>query len=130
MHCREALNDTCEAQLGAMTHVYNVTTCDWTNGPGYVRHLYCESPGLSLPGECNPYRALLVDAISVADLTPDLHQCWIDLCALCLGLGNYNPQRPARTKAINSMAKRRTKVIVNHVGKGPTWRPNAAPTLE
>ena len=90
--CLEALNDECEEQLGTMANVYSVASCDWTKGPGYDRHNYCESPGLSLPAQGIRYLALLVDANSVPDLTPDLLQYWIDFCSLFLDLDNYHPR--------------------------------------
>ena len=128
--CLEALNDECEAQLGAMANVYSVASCDWTQGPGYSRHIYCESAGLSLPGEGIRYLALLVDANSVPDLTPDLLQYWIDFCSLFLDLDNYDPQGPAEKKAHVYMAQRRTTVIAKHITKrtrSPTWQPKTKP---
>ena len=76
--------------------------------------------------------ALLVDADSVPDLTPDLLQCWIDVCALFLDLDNYNPQVAAEKIAQRFMAARRTEVIAKHVAKSnpaspmkhkPKWQP-------
>ena len=113
--CLEALNDECEEHLGTTANVYSVASCDWTKGPGYDRHIYCESAGLSLPGEGMRYLALLVDANSVPDLTPDLLQYWIDFCSLFLDLDFFDPQGPAEKKALGYMAQRRTEVIAKRI---------------
>ena len=81
-----------------MAHVYSIESCEWTQGPGYARDNYCESAGLSLPGMGTKFLVLLVDAESVADLTPDLLQNWIDFCAIFLGSENYDPVGLAETK--------------------------------
>ena len=101
--------------LGTLANVYDIDSCDWKQGPGHRRHIYCESPGLSLPAQGIRYKALLVDADSVPNLTPELLQHWIDFCSMFLDLENYEPQGQAERRARYFMAERRVATIARHV---------------
>ena len=79
-------------------------------------------------GEGYPYFALLVDADSVPNLTPDLLQKWIDFCAMFLDLDNYESVGQAEKRALRHMAGRRSEVIAKHVPASPMkpkpkWQP-------